>query len=161
MLLMRCAALRPPRLLKGGEHPRRSRSNEGATRIALGSGRFSLLSGGAKRDWQILPRSHPSGESCFVCFVRVGPHIYTILTRATLHHARSEWPGPLDVPGSSRASRGGLPTWQCLRCGRNCPCFRRVLQPNHTCMPRSSTRILSASEKPKGEELPIHSQDTT
>jgi hypothetical protein len=32
---------------------------------------------------------------------------------------------------------------------------------NHTAMPRSLTPILSASQKPKGGEPPIRSQDTT
>src|SRR5918995_6529267 len=93
---------------------------------------------------------------------RVGEKIrVATLSPATLHHTKSELLGLPDVLGSRRACRGHLPTWQAPRCGRSFGCFPRVPQSNRTGMPRSLTLILSASQKPKREEPPIHTQDTT
>ena len=92
---------------------------------------------------------------------RVGRQLHSAkLSWATLRHARSEQPGLPDVLGSRRACVVHLPIWQAHRCGRTFPCFRRVPLPSRIGVPRSRTPILSASQKPKGEQPPIRSRDT-
>jgi hypothetical protein len=106
--------------------------------------------------------STPRLNRCLDFLMRVGRQLHSAKCAwATLRHARSEQPGLPDVLGSRRACRWHLSTWQAPRFGRRFPCLRRVPQPNRIGMPRSLTPILSAWQKPKGEQPPIRSLDTT
>jgi hypothetical protein len=120
------------------------------------------LGGGSRKVRSSVSFARTSCESTSSFQVRVGAQILVATSsRTTLHHTKSDLLGLPDVLGSSRACRWHLPTWQAHRCGRNFGCFRAALQSDHTGMPRSLAPILSASQKPKGGEPPIHTQDTT